>query len=522
MTEKEQEDYRLGIPQNSLNIIRNPLFYTDIETMEERIPDLLLCDDSPIPVSDLLLILASIATYISQEELNLICQTNTWTVRNTLNALIKKHKLKKVSGQYCGSTRAYYHLTPSGWNEAYALMADNLCIPYSPKKNSNQLVHKYGAGMNVFQMILAGSPCIWGRETMLFGNGINRGNEDSLWADMFCYAWIGQSRIERRIYFEEDTGSENFRTLYKKIINYGISGRMEYPQEMLIFSFISKSAKLKPIEKEYLFSNSKIEFLRDILYKSNRETLQQIAEEDPTKRGADLCHIYTDYLNTPLTREFLTKYLNSLKHLRNPWQIAAHNAGHRKLALRSLRYMASNLISKAAQDMSRAHTRMLYGFQVLFSATPLVADIMPWACLDVFPENQHLISSSIDALFPGMSYISNITDNLYSSQNDTYSINMRNCFSSGKGGILSVEFLGFDLSAWLRTWYLARIFDKAPPISVLCVFDTKDQVNDFCARMGFSPAKADMPQRGFYGIYRYDLGKEGKIFFFCPKSPHNL
>ena len=169
--------------------------------------------------------------------------------------------------------------------------------------------------------------------------------------------------------------------------------------------------------------------------------------------------------------------------------------------------------------MTEAHKCMLYGSQVLFAATPLVADVIPWSCSDMFPSYQQYIISTLRPLFQDIRYDSILTKEIHSPRGRSYEVAMRNSFKYEKNRVIAVEFPCFDVAAWFRIWHLYQMFKyDSLPISVLCVFDNDTQARSFCDMLGCKIAHINpsMQKEGLYMTFRYLLGQPKKIVSLVP------
>lgn len=511
--------YRMGLPLHNQNIIRDPLYYKDIDSLKANAMELLGCPYFMSSLKDVILAFAALTCYLSREELFFIYRIRSSALDRALKTLTKeKNRYLNTTIQresHGGATRKYYHLTTKGHKYATGLFAGNLTIkqPKTPKK----LFHSYGAGMNILQMLLAGIPCLWDKEKELSRYSGFMRNGDSLWTDMACLAWPKDPN-RHYIYFEEDTGTERSNVLLEKIASYSRKGYMNNPNDLIIFSSMTRSApNLSLLEKQLIFGPKRKDLLKSLEDSGSPSLQDMIRTNFSDKEILRLAQEFIDYVekdnqHIPVTVEYLQEFISEDKFLRNPWHLAVSNTPHKKLATKTLDNL-TRLIMNQTQEMFPAFLKMLRGYQIYSVATPLVADVVRWAFLDHFSSCKEQIIRSGKNYFRDMKYSGPLSDYIPTPNGVIPEINLRNAFTYANGCTLAVEYLCFDISAWIRIGYLISTYNHSDlPVRILCVFDDRQQAMDFSRRMAYE-------REGYlFGIYRYNIGQPGRIFMISYDS----
>lgn len=99
-----------------------------------------------------------------------------------------------------------------------------------------------------------------------------------------------------------------------------------------------------------------------------------------------------------------------------------------------------------------------------------------------------------------------------------YSLRLRNAFSytiDGKErGMVCVEFLNVDLSAWIRLRMFQSYYEGEVPVHVIAVFDDQKQVSDMYRYLGcyYPELSVVLDRKAILSCMNYDLGKAGRLF----------
>ena len=486
-------------------------------------------------MEDLVILFASMCVYISAEELSFALGLSKQRSSAYLTALCKKKGkinpvLKEVSmDEVQGQTRKFFGVTSDGHKKAMQIFNGLSLSKYKSKRSLIALIHTYGAGMNAFHVFMSGIPFRWEREvTPNIGSKYYKGVSNLLQIDAICHLWYRDKKLIRRIYFEEDTGTETRKILVQKLEKYVQYGYMQDINDIIFFSFFKSGVSLSyssVSEMEYLH---KLEKLLDeynasdalILYNQHKSTLGDrfifFLQNFLLQTG---CAVMKngELLGTDIVCDslFVHDYIRTSSAHVNPWKLRELNERHNELCASTLRAFVIEFIESFA--LYPAYTvRMLKGYRIYCCPTQLCADAVRYSCLSLDASLQEKVISSLSGLFGDVSYKKDLYGVVMDEKLTVDKINLRDNFTferDGFNGNICVEFPCYDAGAWIRLWYFIR-HKKKDPVSVLCVFNTRQQAVSFFSMLAYSMEHLSVQYKGseVYGILRGDLGRDGKIF----------
>ena len=525
---------RLGVPESDMNILQlKPEFDNVREVLAAAREVFGIHIDK---MEDLIVLFASMCVYISAEELSFALSLSKQRSSAYLTSLCKKNGkagavLKEVSADVTqGSTRKFFQITPDGHRHAMQLFNGLSLSKYKAKRSLIALVHTYGAGMNAFHVFMSMIPFRWEREvTPNFGSKYYRGASNLLQIDAICYLWYSDKALGRRIYFEEDTGTETRKILIQKLEKYVQYGYMQDVNDIVFFSFFKSGVSLayaQVAEMEYLrkLESAMSEYgVSDAvtLYDQHRSTLSEkltsflqnflLYTGCAKMRSGEL--VRTDLVCDP---QFVHDYIKAANSHTNPWKLREINERHESLCAATLKAFMIDFIESFSLYPAYI-IRMLKGYRVYLCPTQLCTDAVRYSCLfnDAYLKNK--VISSLYGLFGDVNYSSELCNIVFDEPKLTIDkINLRDCFSfirDGYTGKLCLEFPCYDAGAWIRLWYFSR-HKKKEPVSVLCVFNDRQQALSFFETVSYSTDHLSVQYKdsGIYGILRGDLGHSSKIF----------
>lgn len=487
-------------------------------------------------MEDLIVLFASMCVYISAEELSFALCLSKQRSSAYLIALCKKKGkvnpvLKVVSTDSTqGHSRKFFQVTSDGHKKAMQIFNGLSLSKYKSKRSLISLVHTYGAGMNAFHVFMANIPFRWEREvTPNIGSKYYKGVSNLLQIDAICHLWYNDKRKSRKIYFEEDTGSETRKILIQKLEKYVQYGYMQDINDIIFFSFFKSGVSnsySSVSEAEYLHNleNAMSEYaVPDVysLYIQHKSTLGDnlilFIQNFLLQTGCAVIKSGTLVQTEKICdTQFVHDYIRTLSSHVNPWKLRELNARHSELCAATLRAFVLEFIESFS--LYPAYTvRMLKGYRIYCYPTTLCADAIRYSCLFQNTDLQNIIISSLHGLFGDVTYEGELHNVSISEERVTIDkICLRDHFSftrEGFSGDLCVEFPCFDAAAWIRLFYFSR-HKTSKPLSVVCVFDSRQQAILFYRMISYSTEHLSVQYKknGIYGILRGDLGKSSKIF----------
>lgn len=524
---------RLGIIDTDMNILQDKPEFSDAKeavSYAENVFGLYIGK-----MEDLIVLFASLCVYISAEELSFALCLSKQRSSAYLTALSKKKGkvnpvLKVVSTDSTqGHSRKFFQVTSYGHKKAMQIFNGLSLAKYKSKRSLISLVHTYGAGMNAFHVFMANIPFRWEREvTPNIGSKYYKGVSNLLQIDAICHLWYNDRKKSRKIYFEEDTGSETRKILIQKLEKYVQYGYMQDVNDIIFFSFLKSgvSNSYSSVgESEYLHK------LADALSEYNAPDVYSLYMQNKSTLGDNLLLFIQNFLlqtgcayikdgaliktGKTCDTQFVHDYIRTLSSHVNPWKLRELNERHNELCVSTLRAFVIEFIESFA--LYPAYTvRMLKGYRIYCCPTQLCADAVRYSCLSLDASLQEKVISSLSGLFGDVSYKKDLYGIVIDEKLTVDKINLRDNFTferDGFNGNICVEFPCYDAGAWIRLWYFIR-HKKKDPVSVLCVFNTRQQAVSFFSVLAYSMEHLSVQYKGseVYGILRGDLGRDGKIF----------
>ncbi len=492
---------------------------------------------------DIVLILAAYCVYISYEEIY-----NTFPVRSVMieshavPSLLKKKLLMKCPvSPSRGVTRAFFRITEAGFAEASSLCYGNIPNKYPKKKAFKNSAtkerftdHVYYSGYNLFSVLAMGLPFAWRREyPYTYGRGYSGPyKKGALIVDARCSFYPDDADRYRLAYFEQDMGTESLDELFSKLDRYYRYHLMDMTRDMIVFSFVDKSAG-SPVRfaslKDYAFS---IAHCKELLYYMDENGIEDAADmsgDDKVDQeylksimlitGAAIADhgrfVRGDFI---IDSYDVREFYDSLRFRRNPYQHREFNLKHASLAFKRMSDMGVHLLSrlKALPLFAR---ELAAGFPVYCIPTTLVSDRLPFGMMNEFPDVQQKLIKSFSSYFKDVTFKGELAERLTISDNGFF-IRPRNIFSyscgEGKKGLIAAEFMSFDLGAWIRAFLFVNYMESAydMPVQLICIFDTVPQSRRFFDLFKKFPDQLGIngSRSGLYGLMMKDVGEVNKVF----------
>ncbi len=223
--------------------------------------------------------------------------------------------------------------------------------------------------------------------------------------------------------------------------------------------------------------------------------------------------------------EDMEAFYSDLCLRRNPYQHKAFNILHIQLSFKRMLAMANRLFVNNTRRLPAYGRCMTAGFPVYFMPTTLLADRFQYAFLQDYPAARKKIEKVLSTYYSAIKFVSDVSEPIYDPQLEDY-VCFRNIFSYGyvyehsgikEKGYISIEFLSFDLGAWLRTYWFEHYLrsDQKPAIKLIVVLDTYDEYQLFLKTIKYrNKGKNYLDRSGIYGVYFKDILEEKKIAVF--------
>lgn len=473
-----------------------------------------------------ILVLASLA-YFTFEEFFLIFPVYNNSIPNAVNRLVKRGYLKENPfPKFDGMSKKYFSITSAGHNAANSFFLGTVPVKYKYGRKENAVAHMYSAGINLYAFLSFGIPITWKREVLLsIRSGVPQ--KGSLQVDACVGIYEGTDQ-ERVFYIEQDMGFERDSQLYGKLEKYAAYGIMMNAQDAVIFSFRYKGISVtKPSRAGTVYSrtgvSSILERMKEHGLADARQLLGLYPEDDflqeflvlcGAARVKDGCIILRPGINIDET--FLKEFIFSLKFHVNGYVLKDLNKRQSKLAKNRLAQFVALLYEWMDNgQMQSVSSWMLQGFPVYFMTTSLMCSYGEI----LMPEELGLRKKMEQTLYSCYGELSeyHVITPTFSLKNG-YSLRLRNTFSytiDGKErGMVCVEFLNVDLSAWIRLRMFQSYYEGEVPVHVIAVFDDQKQVSDMYRYLGcyYPELSVVLDRKAILSCMYCDLGKEGRLF----------
>lgn len=479
------------------------------------------------------LVLCAYSFYLTQEELSLLYPL--YPAFTHLSARVFKpleqagyittNMITSYSEQE-GTARCFYNVTAQGYQYANSLCQGRLTSKYKRNRSKVARSHTYYIGYNLIQLMLLDYPLTWQREYLLNGGSWQRNNMVQVDAKCVLYEADGQKPFFT-IYVEQDLGTEHNDALVGKLQGYTSYGVMDYPRDtLLMFSFsqkgvsvLSKGSNGKNTQKHpysvqkcnsliaymesmhlddlydaYLTGYSDEQFITTLLLKVGAGKPKK---DDGLKRGRN-----------SFSLNDLRYFRDSINQKRNPYQHKDFNIIRSNFARARLEEMVKLLYAYIGKNEPFL-IRMRRGYQVYYLPTTLVANRIGFSFLDKAKGLQEELETSLSILGKP-SFKDVLSDDLTISKG--FVLNLRNLFKDADVNVC-VEFLAFDVSAWVRAMQFHKMYNAETPIQLVCVFETWQQVTDFYKAAECYIPDYDSMKSNILCLMLYDIGKEKRIFY---------
>lgn len=495
-----------------------------IKDMASYINKILGC--CTIDAESIVLVLASLVTHFTFEEIYQIFPVYNNSIANAVNRLVKRGYLRENPfPRFDGMSKKYFSITSAGHCVANSFFLGTVPIKYRYGRKENAVAHVYSTGINLFAFLSYGIPVSWKREVLLSGGDITM-RKGSIQTDACIYAYEGMEK--RQFYIEQDMGFERDAELYGKMEKYCLIGIMGIPQDAIIFSFRYKGISVtKPSRAGTVYSRTGV---NSILSKMNEHGLQdarQLLDLYPDDKFLREFLITCGAVRTdkgyPVSKTgvkidegFLKDFLFSLKYHVNEYVLRDLNKKQAVLAKNRLSQFVALFYEWIDKGMmSGIPHQMLRGFPIYFVPTSLMGsygDVL-------FPEELGMsekIRKTLSDCYGTLGNYQMLTPVL--ALKGGYSMCLRNAFPymiDGKNkGYVCVEFLNIDLSAWVRLRMFHSYYEGAVPVHVIAVLNDQRQVNDLYRYLGcyYTEMAVVLDRKAILSCMYKDLGCEKKLF----------
>ncbi|AOZ97944.1 replication-relaxation family protein [Butyrivibrio hungatei] len=480
-----------------------------------------------------ILVLCAYSFYLTQEELSFLCPLYplySHLSSRVIKPLIEQGYLQQEKAssfkEQEGTARVFYYITAQGYQYANSLCQGKLTTKYKKNRSKVAKSHTYYIGYNFYELLMLGYSMTWQREYLLSERSFNyKSKAPILQVDARCdlYERFG-SKTFYTIYVEQDLGTEHNDVLIKKIDNYAALGIMDRPlSSMIMFSFSQKGVTdgkngLKNQLHPYSPSNCQqlLDYM-DVMHLDNvfdayltgypdvsfiTNFLLKCGGARPSNDGDSLKRT-----RQVLDRNFVSEFKRLLGERRNPYQHRDFNLIRSRFSQSRLEEMVKLLYSTSDRE-SPFVQRLRRGYQVYYLPTTLVSDRVVYGILDHRPDLLSQISASLESIYGNADYSGPLSAPII--VKDNIKVNLRNRFCCNKIDVY-VEFPCFDIGSWIRAMYFSK-YKSSDKCHLLCVFETKKQVQDFYRTLCAFNSSFDKNVHQILGLMLYDIGKEEKIF----------
>ena len=497
---------------------------TSVKELSLYINEMLGCctDDA----ESVLLALASLADF-TFEEFFLVFPIYNNSIPNAVNRLVKRGYFKASPfPRFDGMSKKYFRITSAGHQAANSFFLGTVPVRYKYGYQENSAAHRYSVGLNLYAFLSFGQPFLWKKEVLL-GTGRGMPQKGALQADACVGIYEGTDK-ERQFYIEQDMGFERDSQLYGKLERYAAYGVMGNPQDAVLFSFRYKGISVtKPSRAGTLYSRTRVNAILARMKEHGVADAGQLLELYPDDAFLQeflvLCGAAErkkdGIMRKPgitIGEAFLKEFLFSLKFHVNGYVLRDLNQKQSRLARSRLAQFVALFYGWMDKGQLQGVSRqMLQGFPVYFMTTSLLCSYGEI----LMPEELGLPDKMERTLYDCYGKLGSyqMTTPALPLQNG-YSLCLRNAFPytiAGKGhGLVCVEFLNTDLSAWVRLRMFWSYYEGELPVHVIAVLDDQKQVSDLYTYLGcyYPEIAVVLDRKAVLSCMYGDLGKSGRLF----------
>lgn len=476
---------------------------------------------------------------------------------NVCNHLIKRSLMKSERfSMHDNASYTAYCLTAKGLSHIKALLSDGKEHNEKIRRTGGHVaMHDYCAGINLFHFFCSPFRYEWSKEVMVTDSAMK--TKASLCADVFlsihsvlfgpddavasveeitslvlkgANAAYTFKSYRKRLYIEEDLGTETTGTLLSKIASYDEHGLLT-SDAILLFS--TRKCGISYDGEEY--SHRKVNLiikhmeeagvtsLYDYLSSCDKKDYQTVRlillkvgviKPDTSTVGVDI------RLGGKTKRDFtideLKRYRDELENYRNLYRIRDYHAEQMRFT-RTRKESLVSVLERYMEDPTRIERRelllLLSGHAVYFLSTNLLGNSFSFLFPDLYDLDEKMQQS-----LKGYFYSKAANNRLLTvgdPEDELPTVLIRNCYTpDGEKGTLIVEDIGHDLSAMVRVLYLRKYYRPEDPFAVVSIVETYEDAYSFAKRLNYYRSTATMPRAasGYFYILSSDLGAEEKIF----------
>lgn len=485
-------------------------------------------------LQDAILVLCAYCFYLTNEEVALaypIFPAFTHLSTRAFAPLTKKGYIKPIKAESRkemeGTAKVFYTITAQGYQYANSLCQGKLTAKYNAHRSKVARSHRYYIGYNFIQLLMLGFPLTWQREYTMGKFSMTR--DSALQVDGVCelYEAFGNKPFET-IYIEQDLCSEHNDVLVGKLENYASFGLMDYPdRSLLVFSMSQKGVslgvngstkvvhpyseprcnKLITYMKEmylddvydaYMTGYPDAKFITALMLKvgAAKET------ENGLKKGSNRFSL-----------EQLKEFRDLVNQDRNPYRQKEYNMIRSRAARSRLEEMVKVLYAHlGSSDLFMLRIRR--GYQIHYYATTLVAERIKYAMLSHYKDKQRDLELSLSYM-GNVKFKGELSKDIFLTSG--LKMNLRNEFTSDNGNIY-MEFLNSDVGGWVRSAQFIKKYVSDTPLTLVTVFETKQQLTDFYNACGCYLDEFSFSKTKVLGLMLYDIGKENRLFYIKDRS----
>lgn len=469
--------------------------------------------------TSLMALLAYVANYVTLSEL---CQMlgdyfSASAVENICSKLSQKGLYRKfrLPSVDFGYATCAYHATDLCFESYLSSVGDSLKgdgvvsqkkrITANGKGDSVVPMHDYGLGISLLSLITLRTRMEIKKEVDL----LNRMNVSAKRAKsgvirVDCIVDLQNEYGKRRIYLEQDMGTEGTGTLLHKIEAYGFNRYLQPSSNTLVFSChssfggirgkvltIAELKKLQDLLTNYAYDKV-YEFYREqggVLEDSERKMLERLLVNVLVcsgERGAD------GLLSNLSTADFylheLERYISEILSGTNPYVARIMNA--REMAVS--KHTLSNMFTRYVQWIERGFfdnqgmVSLLGGYSILVVPSTIISNSAAWL-LPHHRDSFRKYQTAVSRYFPSIDNweykeVSDAVELRVPDENGEpglMTVSFRNVFSDGKQ-VVCFEHIGRDLGALVRLKFLS-VTDGGdfPAIQFIAICDCYEDVLRF-------------------------------------------
>ncbi len=481
------------------------------------------------------LVLCAYSFYVTQEELSFLCplyplysHLSTRVIKPLVEQGYMSVENAASTKEKEGTAKAFYYITAQGYQYANSLCQGKLTTKYKKNRSKVAKSHTYYIGYNFYELLMLGFSMTWQREYLLSERNFSyKSKVPILQVDAKCvlYEKFGKSPF-LTIYVEQDLGTEHNDVLLSKIDDYSSLGFMDRPLDSLImFSFSQKGVTDKrnsSLTTIHPYSKSKCKNLLEFMNTMHLDDVydaylagypdQQFISQLLVKCGGGRQSKDGTQLTRgreKLSRQFLEDFLTTILEKRNPYQQRDYSLIRAHFAMSRLEEMVKLMYSYADRERPFMN-RLRRGYQIYYLPTTLVSERIRYSMPERCPDIIDRLIVSLGKTYTSLRYVKNLSSPFVVS--DKAKINLRNEFSSD-GPDVYVEYMCFDIGAWLRALFFLRMKGGGKPRHLICVFENNAQMQSFYRAVGKYTDVFSKNSNMILSIMLYDIGKEDKLFY---------